>query len=117
MTVFDIRDSGRNAIQNTGSISDPSNIDALPTVRLYDAWYQQEIGDRLTVRVGQILADGEFMTAPSAAGLINGTFGWDDLLGANMLNGGPAYPLAVPGAMVEAKAHRCDQAQVGSFRG
>jgi porin len=43
------------------------------------------------------------MTAPSAAGLINGTFGWDDLLGANMLNGGPAYPLAVPGVMVEAK--------------
>ncbi len=103
VTVFDIRGSGRNAIQNTGSISDPSNIDALPTVRLYDAWYQQEIGDRLTIRVGQILADGEFMTAPSAAGLIDGTFGWDDLLGANMLNGGPAYPLAVPGAMVEAK--------------
>jgi porin len=103
VTVFDIRDSGRNVIQNTGSISDPSNIDALSNVRLYDAWYQQEIGDRLTIRVGQILADGEFMTAPSAAGLLNGTFGWDDLLGANMLNGGPAYPLAVPGAMVEAK--------------
>ena len=103
VTVLDIRDSGRNVIQNTGSISDPSNIDALPTVRLYDAWFQQEIGDRLTVRVGQILADGEFMTAPSTAGLVNGTFGWDDLLGANMLNGGPAYPLAVPGAMLEAK--------------
>jgi len=102
VTVFDIRDSGRNVIQNTGSISDPSNIDALPTVRLYDAWYQQAFGDRLTIRLGQILADGEFMTAPSTAGLINGTFGWDGLLGANMLNGGPAYPLAVPGAMVEA---------------
>jgi porin len=103
VTVLQIRDSGRNVIQNTGSISDPSNIDALSTVRLYGAWYQQAIGDHLTVRLGQILADGEFMTAPSAAGLINGTFGWDDLLGANMLNGGPAYPLATPGALVEAK--------------
>lgn len=102
VTVFQIRDSGRSAIQNTGSISDPSNIDALPTIRLYDAWYQQKIGDHLAVRVGQILADGEFMTAPSAAGLINGTFGWDDLLGANMLNGGPAYPLATPGVLAEA---------------
>jgi len=103
VTVLQIRDSGRNVIQTSGSISDPSNIDALSTVRLYAAWYQQAIGDHLTVRLGQILADGEFMTAPSAAGLINGTFGWNDLLGANMLNGGPAYPLATPGALVEAK--------------
>jgi len=103
VTALQIRDSGRNVIQNTGSISDPSNIDALSTVRLYGAWYQQTIGEHVTVRLGQILADGEFMTAPSTAGLINGTFGWDDLLGANMLNGGPAYPLATPGALVEAK--------------
>ena len=116
VTVLDIRDSGRNVIQNTGSISDPSNIDALSTVHLYDAWFQQEIGDRLIVRVGQILADGEFMTAPSTAGLVNGTFGWDDLLGANMLNGGPAYPLAVPGAMVEAKVTDAIKLKSALFR-
>lgn len=95
MTVFQIRDSGRNVIENAGSLSDPRNINALPTMRLYGAWFEQSFADRFTLRIGQIVADGEFMTAPSAGGLLDRTFGWDDLLGANMINGGPAYPLAI----------------------
>jgi carbohydrate-selective porin OprB len=34
-TVFQIHDSGHNVVDNSGSIAGPSNIDALPTTRLY----------------------------------------------------------------------------------
>ena len=40
-TVFQIHDSGHNVIENSGSIADPSNIDALPTTRLFTAWFEQ----------------------------------------------------------------------------
>jgi porin len=104
-TVFQLHDSGRNVVQNVGSISDPSNIDALPTTRLFTAWFQQNLfDDRIAVRLGQISADGDFIYSPTANGLINGTFGWAGILAANMTHGGPAYPLATPGARVKLAA-------------
>lgn len=103
-TVFQIHNGGRNAADNVGSIADPSNIDALATTRLFTAWFQQNMfDDRFSVRIGQLAADDEFITSPTAGGLINGTFGWAGLLAANMTNGGPAYPLATPGARVQVK--------------
>ena len=101
-TVFQINNSGRNVLQNVGSIADPSNIDAVPTTRLYTAWFEQSFGDSFSVRLGQIVGDGEFLTSDTAGGLINGTFGWASLFGANMTSGGPAYPLATPGVLLKA---------------
>ncbi|MGH6726455.1 MAG: carbohydrate porin [Pseudolabrys sp.] len=103
ITVFQIHDSGRNVSENTGSISDPSNIDAVPTTRLYTAWFEQNFADRFSVRLGQIVADGDFFASDTAGGLINGTFGWAGVLAANMTSGGPAYPLATPGARLSVK--------------
>ena len=51
---------------------------------------------------GELAAD-EFFTSDTAGGLINGTFGWAGILAANMTSGGPAYPLATPGARVAVK--------------
>ncbi len=101
VTVFDIHNSGYNAADHVGSISDPSNIDAYHTLRLFTAWYEQSFGPMFSVRIGQLAADDELHLGPTAAGLINGTFGWADLLAANITNGGPAYPLATPGARVK----------------
>ncbi len=39
----------------------------------------------------------------TAGALINGTFGWGDNLAANMLRGGPSYPLATPGVRLKLK--------------
>ncbi|RDV04093.1 carbohydrate porin [Undibacter mobilis] len=96
--LYQIHDGGRNAAANVGSIADPSNIDALSTTRLFTAWYEQSFADRFSLRVGQLAADDEFITSPTAGGLINGTFGWAGLLASDITNGGPAYPLAAPGA-------------------
>jgi porin len=104
VTVFNIHNSGRDAVDNVGSIADPSNIDALPTTRLYTAWFQQNFAnDMISIRVGQLAGDDEFLTSETASGLINGTFGWAGILAANMTNGGPAYPLATPGARLQIK--------------
>jgi porin len=104
VTVFQIHNGGRNAADNVGSISDPSNIDAFATTRLFTAWLQQNaFDDRVSLRVGQLAADDEFLTSQTASGLINGTFGWADMMAANITNGGPAYPLATPGARLAIK--------------
>jgi porin len=112
-TIFQIHGTPNNAAANVGSIADPSNIDALRTTRLFTAWVQygapekstdpKKPSDRFSIRVGQLAADDEFITSPTAGGLINGTFGWAGILAANIRNGGPAYPLAVPGARVQVR--------------
>jgi porin len=106
VTLFNLHQSSRNAADNVGSIADPSNIDALPTTRLFTAWFQQNLfDDRLSLRIGQLAADKEFLVSPTAEeGLINGTFGWPGMLAENILGGGPAFPLATPGARLAIKA-------------
>ena len=101
VTVFNIHNSGHNVAARVGSIADPSNIDAVPTTRLFTAWFEQSFGTRFSVRIGQLAGDDEFITSETAGGLLNGTFGWAGILAANMTNGGPAYPLATPGVRVK----------------
>lgn len=100
--AFQIHDvNNRNAADHVGSISDPSNIDALPTTRLFTAWFQQEFGKIASLRIGQLAADDEFLVSNTAGGLVNGTFGWATIMAANLPSGGPAYPLATPGIRLQ----------------
>ena len=99
--IFQIHNSGHNVADYAGSISDPSNIDALPTTRLFTLWFQQDFGKAGSFRFGQLAADDEFLTSDTAGGLINGTFGWANIMAANLPAGGPAYPLATPGMRLE----------------
>ena len=79
-----------------------SNAEATPATRLFTLWLEQKLlDDRLSVRAGQLAADDEFVTSPTAGTLINGTFGWLALAASNLPSGGPAYPLATPGVRVE----------------
>jgi len=104
VTGFQIHNGGRNVAENTGAIADPSNIDALPTTRLFTMWFEQSFaGEMLSVRFGQLAADDEFLVSDTAGGLLNGTFGWAGVVAANMTNGGPAYPMAAPGVRVQLK--------------
>jgi porin len=103
-TIYQLHNAGHVAADNVGSIDDVSNIDALATTRLFTAWFQQTLfDDKVSIRVGQIAADDEFLNSPTAANMLNGTFGWASLVSANMLNGGPAFPLATPGVRVALK--------------
>jgi porin len=81
-----------------GNLMTVSGIEALPTIRLYEAWFEQKLdGDKIAVRVGQLGADTEFLTSTYAGLFINGTFGWPAITAADLPSGGPNYPLATPG--------------------
>jgi porin len=77
----------RDALGNALTVS---NIEALPTVRLYELWYEKKaFDDRLGLRFGQLAADTEFFASKYSALFINGTFGWSAFTGANMPSGRP----------------------------
>lgn len=80
-----------------GNVLSSNDIGARPTTRLFELWYEQKIGDRLDVRVGQMATDVEFITSDYGEAFINATFGWAGPPSENLPQGGPAYPLATPG--------------------
>lgn len=93
-----------------------SNIEAYDSLRLYEAWVQQEFADgRLSVRLGQILADSEFFVSDGAALFINGAFGAIPLVSQNY--GGPVYPVAAPSARVRYTFSDSLSVQAGVFDG
>jgi porin len=79
-----------------------SNIEAAPSIRLFDLWLEQSLFDgRFSIRAGQIAADDEFIISAGASHFSNGTFGWPTIVSADLPSGGPAYPLATPGIRVK----------------
>jgi porin len=99
--MFYIHGEGATS-KRIGNFFAVSNIDALGSVRLFELWIEQALlDDKLTIRFGQLAADSEFFISDTAGQFINGTFGWPGIVAANMTQGGPAYPLATPGARVQ----------------
>lgn len=101
VSLYQINNGGRNAADLVATLSDPSNIDARPTFRLFTAYIQQKFSGGGSLRIGQIAADDEFFISTTASRLINSTFGWPDIAEADLPSGGPAYPLATPGVRLK----------------
>ena len=101
VSLDQIDDGGRNAGDLVGGLADPSGIDALPATRLFALWVEQQLGDAGSARIGQLAADDEFMISSTASQLINDTFAWANIVALNLPGGGPAYPLAGPGARLK----------------
>ncbi|MBE9603292.1 carbohydrate porin [Acetobacteraceae bacterium H6797] len=82
-----------------GSLTPPSNIEAVSTLRLNELWLEHDLGSWGSIRFGQIAADTEFTTADTAKMLIS--YNWPTALSTALPGGGAAYPLAVPGVRLE----------------
>ena len=80
-----------------GNLMTVSGIEAHPSIRLFNLWVEQQIGDTLSVRLGQFTAAQEFLVSPTANLFVNATFGWPALMSSDLPNGGPSYPEATPG--------------------
>lgn len=81
-----------------------SGIAAQPTVRLWEAWYQQSfLGGKLDIKLGQQSADQEFLTSTGASLFLNAMMGWPILPAADLYAGGPAYPLSSLGVRLRAQ--------------
>jgi porin len=90
--------SGLSASGLLSSHMAASNIEAVPSIRLFDLWVEQLLFDgKLSIRAGQIAADDEFFISDGASNFSNGTFGWPAIASAALPSGGPIYDLATPG--------------------
>lgn len=91
--------SGRDASEDlVGNILTISNIAGFSTLRAFELWVEQSaLNGRVSLRVGQLAADSEFLISDTGSLFINGTFGWPALTYANLPESGPGYPMAVPG--------------------
>jgi porin len=99
--VFQIDGGGlsRGALYNYMVVS---GIEAIPTTRLYEIWFEQKWGSHLALRAGQLAADYEFMTAKYTDVFTNASLGWNAGLALNLPSGGPSPPLAAMGARLRA---------------
>jgi porin len=100
--------SGRDASEDlVGNFLTISNIAGFNTLRMLELWFQQDFVPRedegapgLSIRVGQITADSEFVISDYGALFTNGTFGWPAFLYTNIPEGGPGYPMGTLGVRV-----------------
>lgn len=83
--------------EEIGTLTNPSNINGLDELRIFDAWIQQDLLDGdVSVRAGLLAADEEFMVSEPALLFVNSTFGPPGSLTTNLPM--PVYPVAAPGA-------------------
>ena len=78
-----------------------SGIEALPSMRLYEIWFEQKWGNTLSLRAGQLAADTEFINAKYTDVFTNASLGWPAITSVNLPSGGPS-PLAALGARLRA---------------
>lgn len=82
---------------------DVSGIEALPTTRLYEAWFEKKWnGDKIALRAGQLAADAEFANSKYTDVFTNASLGWPAIFALNMPSGGPSPPLAALGVRLRA---------------
>jgi len=96
---------GRNlSAENLGTLQTASGIEADQATRLWELWYQQGFLDNaFDVKLGQESLDQEFIVSQYAGLFVNTMFGWPMVPSADMLAGGPAYPLSALGVRLRAK--------------
>src|ERR1700709_952302 len=82
-----------------------SGIEALPSTRLYEIWFEKKWGDKFALRAGQLAADTEFINAKYIDVFTNASLGWPAITSVNLPSGGPSPPLAALGARVRANVN------------
>ncbi len=95
-----------------------SFIEALPSTRLFEIYLEQKLlDDHLSFRFGQLSADSEFVISEGTAALLNGSWGWPSIVGVNLPDGGPSYPMASSGARIAFNPNETLGFLIGVFSG
>ncbi|CAN5477798.1 carbohydrate porin [soil metagenome] len=111
--------SGRDASEDlVGNFMTISNIAGFNTLRLQNLWFQQNVlDDKISLRVGQLSADSEFVISDYGSTFINGTFGWPPFMYMNLPNGGPGFPMGTLGIRLAVKPFEWMTLQSAVFQG
>jgi porin len=86
---------------NLGNLMLVSGVEAPTSTRLFNLWIEQQLTNRVNLRVGQFTAAQEFLVSDNADLFVNSTFGWPVLTAMDLPTGGPNYPEATPGARLQ----------------
>lgn len=118
VSAYQIHGRGLSANDLGGNLNTVSGIEAKRGTRLFELWYEQSLfNDALSIRVGQMAADSEFIVSEYGSVFLNAGFGWPTLPATALPNGGPAYPYATPGVRVKWQATDEIAALVGVYNG
>jgi porin len=111
--------SGRNASEDlVGNILTISNIAGFNTLRDYELWFQQNLlNDKISIRLGQLAADTEFVISDYGALFLNGTFGWPAFMYMNLPEGGPGFPVGTLGIRLAVQPLDWLRFQTAAFQG
>jgi porin len=96
--MFQIHGDGlsRSNLQNFFVVS---GVEALPSTRLYEMWFERKWGkDQVSLKLGQLAADSEFFNTKYTDVFTNASMGWPAITAVNLPGGGPSPPLAALGA-------------------
>ena len=96
--MFQIHGDGlsRSNLQNFFVVS---GIEALPSTRLYEAYFEKQWGAKqVSLKFGQLAADSEFFNTKYTDVFTNASMGWPAITSVNLPSGGPSPPLAAVGA-------------------
>jgi porin len=117
-SAYQIHGRGASGNYIGGNLLTVSSIEANRAFRLFDLWVERGFFDSaLSVRIGQIAADDEFITSQYSGGFLLATFGWPVFTAEALPGGGPVYPLATPGIRVRAALNDVLILQAGLFNG
>ncbi len=96
---------GRGLTRNyVGNLAPVSEIEALPDVRLFEAYIEQNLlGGALAIKLGQQAADVEFFDSKTDDLFVNNTFSWPAINASDLPAGGPASTIAAMGARFKYK--------------
>ncbi len=95
--MFQIHGEGlsRNYLDNFFLVS---GIEALPSTRLYEAYFEKQWGDKtVSLKFGQLAADSEFFNTKYTDVFTNASMGWPAITSLDLPSGGPSPPLAAMG--------------------
>ncbi|MBV9560107.1 MAG: carbohydrate porin [Bradyrhizobium sp.] len=95
--MFQIHGDGlsRSNLQNFFVVS---GIEALPSTRLYEAYFEKQWGEKkVSLKFGQLAADSEFFNTKYADVFTNASMGWPAITSVDLPSGGPSPPLAAMG--------------------
>ena len=111
--------SGRDASEDlVGNFLTISNIAGFNTLRMLELWFEQSVWEeRISLRLGQLAADSEFMISDHAGLFLNGTFGWPAFAYMNLPEGGPGYPMGTLGVRLAVRPTDWLTVLAGVFQG
>jgi porin len=93
---FQIHNTGRMRRDYVGGINTIAAIEAVPTTRLSEVWFEQRFaGGQASFKIGQIAADTEFFYSDASWIFLQSD--WPTISAVNLPSGGAAYPLSTPG--------------------